>query len=253
MRHRFDLVGEIAVVTGAASGIGRAIAASFAAAGARVAAVGNHRDSLDTTCAELRQQGLELHPYVADVTSPAALRDVAAAVARDLGPVGVLAANAGINRPAAALDVTEADWDAVTAVNLKGVFFTCQAFGATMVAQRRGAIVITGSTFAMVGFPDRAPYAAGKAGAVHLARALATEWGPHGVRVNAVCPTVTRTALVAPLMTDPGYSQRMLSHIPLGRIAEPEDVAAAALFLASPAAAMVTGHALMVDGGWTCH
>lgn len=240
----FRLDGQVAVVTGGASGIGRTVAETLADAGATVAVI------------DIAARGQELpagatRAYSVDVSVPAELQGALASVVEEVGAPTVLVASAGIGIEHDALDVSEDEWDRVVDVNLKGAFLTCQAVARHMLAPaaRGGAITIVASNFGLVGYPARAPYVASKSGAVGLARALALEWAPR-VRVNSVCPCLVRTPLVEERLKTPGYAERMISQIPLGRIAEPADVAAAVLFLSGAAASMVTGHALAVDGGW---
>ena len=251
---RSDLVGAVAVVTGAASGIGLAIARRFAAAGASVAMVDLNEDALARASIQSDYgdtRDVRVATYTGDVASPAFLRSLATQIESDLGPVSILAASAGVVTQTAAVDVSEEEWDRVLSVNLKGAFFTCQAFAPGMLDRGRGSIVVMGSTWAIVGFERRAPYVASKAGLVGLVRGLALEWAGADVRVNAVCPIIVSTPMIAKLLEDTEYRTTMLQNIPLGRVASPEDVAEAVYFLASSSASMITGQALVVDGGWT--
>lgn len=245
----FRLDGRLAVVTGAASGIGHEIGRMFAEAGATVVAV--DIDPRVATADALAALGRRARGYVADVASADVVEETVRRISAETGVPDVVVASAGVSLEAAALDVSETDWGRVIDVNLKGTFFTCQSFARRMLAGgETGSIVLIASNFGQVGFPNRAPYVAAKAGLLGLARALALEWAPR-VRVNAVCPCLVRTPMVTDRLRDAEYAERMLSRIPLGRFAEPSDVAAAVLFLASSASSMITGHALSVDGGWT--
>jgi 2-deoxy-D-gluconate 3-dehydrogenase len=166
----------------------------------------------------------------------------------------VLVNNAGINVRQMAFDVTEDAWDRVLGVNLKGLFFMAQAVGRRMRDQRPagGSIVNIGSIMGVIGYSQRAAYCSSKAGVVNLSRVLAFEWAEHQIRVNTVCPTFVETPLTQPIFAqDPVFKEDVFRRTPLGRLATPEDVAAAVIYLAGPTAAMVTGHALVVDGGWT--
>ena len=167
------------------------------------------------------------------------------------GQIDILVNNAGINIPKYALDVTEEDWDLVLDINLKGLFFCSQAVGREMVKRKSGKIINISSQMGVIGYYKRAAYCSSKAGVVNLTRVLAIEWAPYGVRVNCIGPTFLRTPLTAPMFADEGYYQEIVDRIPLGDIGKPEDVVGAVVYLASPASDLVTGHALLVDGGWT--
>jgi 2-deoxy-D-gluconate 3-dehydrogenase len=199
----------------------------------------------------LSQHGVSTTAVGMDVTDLASIEAAVSAVVVALGGMDVLVANAGINVPKAALDVTEEDWDRVLDVDLKGVFFTCQAAARRMVARGRGSIVNIASQNGVIGYPQRAAYCAAKAGVVNLTRVLAIEWASHGVRVNAVGPTFVETPLTRITLSQPEIRDDILRRIPLGRLGTPEEVANAVLFLASPAASLITGTCLLADGGWT--
>lgn len=251
---QFRLDGQVALVTGATGGLGSAMCRAFAAAGARVALA----DLPDRAGAahELARaletgHGVLTAAVTLDVTD---VRGIEAAVAKAeaaLGPLDVAVANAGIAIRKPALELTEEDWDRVLDVDLKGVFFTCKAAGRGMVERGRGSIVCIASQNGLVGMEERAAYCAAKAGVVNLTRVLALEWATRGVRVNAVGPTFVHTALTERALGDAATRQGILDRIPLGRLGTAEEVANAVLFLASPAASLVTGACLAVDGGWT--
>lgn len=248
--ERGALDGVSAVVVGASRGIGAAIAQGLGAAGARVLIAGRDHEALEATRDAIVATGADAEVAavdLADIDSIRALADTA----RRHGPPAILVNSAGASITMPALDVTPDDWDRVHGVGLRGVFFTCQAFAPAMAGQGYGKIVTLGSTWGATVGPGRAVYSAAKAGVHHLTAALATEWAPLGIRVNAVAPTITRTPRVERRFeTDPGREAYALDRIPLGRIAEPADVVGAALFLAGPESDFVTGHTLFVDGGW---
>ncbi len=191
-------------------------------------------------------------PVVMDVTDVASVRAGVDLVASEYGRLDILVNNAGLNVPQGVFDVDEESWDAVLDTNLKGAFFAAQAAARHMVAgEEGGRIVNVASQAGVVGIEERSAYGASKAGVVLLTKVLAIELAPHAITVNSVAPTFVSTELTRATLEDPDWRERILSRIPLGRVGEVEDVAAAVLYLASPAAAMVTGHTLLVDGGWT--
>jgi NAD(P)-dependent dehydrogenase (short-subunit alcohol dehydrogenase family) len=238
---RFDLEGQTALVTGASRGIGHDLALAVAHAGAATLAGvrpgSPPPDELDAVELDLR-----------DVESIRA--GVAAAVER-LGKLDILVNNAGVGTNHDALDATEEEWDEVLDVNLKGLFFTCQAAGRHMVERGYGRIVNMSSQAGSVGIRRHAAYSASKGGVEQLTRVLALEWAQLGVTVNAVAPTFVRTPGTAERLDRPEFLADVLSRIPAGRVGSTMDVAGAVIFLASPAASLVTGSVLAVDGGWT--
>lgn len=250
MSVRID--GEVAVVTGVAKGIGRAVAEALAAAGARVAATHHSAD----TCREVAAALGDGHAgVVMDVASRASIEAAAVEIAETLGEPTVLVNNAGINRIAPAEALAEDDWRRVLDVNLTGTFATCQVFGSRMLAAGRGCIVNIASVIGPeVGAPGRAAYASSKGGIVGLTRVLGVEWAPRGVRVNAVEPGPVLTPMVERAIADGVIdTDAVVDRIPAGRLASPEDVARAVLLLASPEASFVTGQTLVVDGGYIAY
>ena len=244
----FDLSGKVAVVTGANTGIGQAIALALAEAGADIAAVG--RSPADETVAKARALGRKAEMIAADLSSIEPVgRVVEEAIAR-LGGLDILVNNAGIIRRADAVDFSEADWDAVIDTNLKSVFFLAQAAGRHMIAQGKGKIINIASMLTFQGGIRVPSYTASKAGVGGLTKLLANEWAAKGVQVNAIAPGYIATNNTAALQADPVRNQAILDRIPTGRWGAPEDLGGAAVFLASPASDYVTGHILAVDGGW---
>jgi NAD(P)-dependent dehydrogenase (short-subunit alcohol dehydrogenase family) len=236
---------KVALVTGASRGLGAGIAAALKEAGATVVGTSRKQGS-----AEQVAERLDSVPVAMDVSDVASVRDGVDRVASELGRLDILVNNAGLNIPQAVFDVDEESWDAVLDANLKGTFFCAQA-AARHMADRGGRIINVASQAGVVGIEERSAYGASKAGAILLTKVLAIELAQHGITVNAVAPTFIATELTRTTLENPAWRERILSRIPLGRVGEPEDVAAATVYLASPAAALVTGHTLMVDGGWT--
>lgn len=247
------VAGRTALVTGAGSGLGRCIALALAEAGADVAMteLSNRIENAQAVAASIRSMGRKAFTVKLDVTSVKSIQRAVARVLEQFSRIDILVNNAGINIPKQALEVTEEDWDRVLDVNLKGVFFCAQAVGREMVRRRSGKIINIASQNGVVGYHDRAAYCSSKAGVVNLTRVLALEWAPHQINVNAVAPTFVLTPLTEKMFANPAFSREIHRRIPLGRLAKPEDVAGAVVFLASPAADLITGHTLLVDGGWT--
>jgi NAD(P)-dependent dehydrogenase (short-subunit alcohol dehydrogenase family) len=245
-----DLAGRVALVTGAQQGIGAAIAREFAAAGADVAINWlNDEEAARQVADAVRAAGRRAVLYQADVARLDATREMVAAVERELGPIDVLVNNAGVFPRVAFLDMQESDWDLVLDINLKGACFCAQAAARAMVASgHQGSIINLTSGAAYRGSPRGVHYCASKGGVLSMTRQMALELAPHRIRVNAIAPGLTDTA-------QPRYGssedELMASGraLPLGRLATPEDIARAAVFLASDAAGFVTGHCLHVNGG----
>ncbi|MEE8601303.1 SDR family NAD(P)-dependent oxidoreductase [Euzebya tangerina] len=240
----FDLAGRVALVTGASRGIGRGLIDALAQAGATVAAACRNPD-------DLADAGPGILPYALDVTDTDQITATVNEIVADHGQLDILVANAGLGDNHPAVDVTPEDWDRMMAVNLKGLFFTCQAAGRVMLQQGHGRVIAMSSQASVVGIPDHAVYAASKGGVNQLVRVLALEWGPHGVTVNGVAPTFIRTPGTAERLDDPAFNASVVDRIPVGHVGSISDVAGAVVYLASDAGRMVNGSILMVDGGWT--
>jgi 2-dehydro-3-deoxy-D-gluconate 5-dehydrogenase len=249
------LRGKISVVTGAGSGLGLATAHTLAAEGAAVAVteLPGRIDRAEATVESITAQGGNAFSVALDVTSLQSIEAAVSHIVARQGRLDILVNNAGLNIAKAAFDVTEDDWDRVVDVNLKGLFFMAQAAGRAMRDQSPpgGVIINISSIMGLVGYYNRAAYCSSKAGVVNLTRVLAIEWAEHDIRVNAVCPTFVETELNRHLFADASFRNEILSRTPLKRLGTPEEVAAAVVFLASPAASLITGHALAIDGGWT--
>ncbi len=245
------LAGQVALVSGASRGIGRGLVRSLAAAGATVVAGARSTGDVADLAEEAAAAGRLVVPAEIDVTRTDLLRPTVERLEADLGRIDVLVNNAGIGANHDALDVTEADWDSMMDVNLKGLFFLTQAVGRGMVDRGYGRIVNISSQAGLVGIRRHAVYSATKGGVNLLTKVLALEWAPHGVTVNAVAPTFIRTPGTAERLDDPDVLADVLARIPVGRVGTTDDVAAAVIYLASAAAGLVTGTVLPVDGGWT--
>ena len=250
---RFDLDGKVALVTGASQGIGHDLVLALAHAGARVVPTARRVEGLDSLAAKVGEEGGEALPLRLDVGDLASIEEAFEGAVEGFGGVDILVNNAGIGTNHDAVDVTEEEWDDVVDVNLKGLFFACRAAGRRMIEQGSGRIINMSSQAGSVGIPRHAAYSASKAGVDGLTRVLALEWAPHGITVNAVAPTFVRTAGTAERLDDPEFMEGVLANIPVGRVGTTTDVAGAVVYLASPAASLVNGITLPVDGGWTAH
>ena len=250
------LNGKTALITGAGSGLGQAAAIALAAEGATaiVTELPDRLERAEQTVATIEQAGGKAKALPLNVLDLANIQACVEAAAKINGRLDILVNNAGVNIRRIAYDVTEADWDGVVDVNLKGVFFVAQAVGRQMRDQnpQGGCIINVASQMGLVGYYDRAAYCSSKAGVVNLTRVLAIEWAPDNIRVNSVCPTFVDTPLTKPMFeTNPAMGQDVLNRILNHRLATAEEIAAGIVYLASPGAAMVNGHALAIDGGWT--
>jgi NAD(P)-dependent dehydrogenase (short-subunit alcohol dehydrogenase family) len=236
------------LVTGAGRGIGLAAAAALAQAGAHVVLLARTGAEIEAAAAEIRTEGGSAEPLVLDVTDLASVRAAVAAQA----PFDVLVNNAGTNRPAPFLQVTEQDYDAITNLNQRAAFFVAQAVAQRMVeAGIRGSIIHISSQMGHVGGARRTVYCMSKHGVEGLTKAMAIDLAPHGIRVNTIGPTFIDTPLTRPFWNDKAFHEDVLRRIKLSRLGTVEDLMGAVVFLASDAAALVTGTSLVVDGGWT--
>ena len=244
----FSLEGRRALVTGGSSGIGLGCAVALAEAGAHVIIMARRQEQLDEVAAAMTEAG---HSVEVDVGDIGDIEGMAAAV-EHLRPLDIFVNSAGLARHAPATDTDPADFDAVMNVNLRGAYFASQAVAKAMMADgRKGSIINISSQMAVVGGIDRAVYCASKHAVEGFTKSMAIEMGPHGIRVNTVCPTFIRTPLTEQTFSQPARVKWIEEKIKLGRVGEVEDVMGAVRFLASDAAALVTGTALLIDGGWT--
>jgi 2-deoxy-D-gluconate 3-dehydrogenase len=248
MASLFDLTGKIAIVTGANTGIGQAIALALASSGADVACVG--RTPAQDTADRIKAMGRRAEIISADLSTIDPVERIVDETAAKLGGVDILVNNAGIIRRADAVDFTEADWDAVIDTNLKSVFFLSQAAGRHMIARGSGKIINIASMLTFQGGVRVPSYTASKSGIGGLTKLLANEWASKGINVNAIAPGYIATANTAALQADEARNRSILERIPAGRWGDASDLGGAAVFLSSRAADYVQGHVLAVDGGW---
>jgi len=242
-----------AFVTGGSQGLGAAIALALARDGFDVAVSELSAAPLEPILASVRALGRRAHPVVLDLRDQASVERAMASVVEAFGELDVLVNNAGVTLRQSALDVTRAEWNEVIGVMLTGTFFMSQQMGRHLVSRRRaGSIISLASTHGFVGLAQRSTYGIAKGGIIQMTRMLAIEWAEHGIRVNAIAPgTVETPSRAAYFDANPEFRERMLKRIPIGRFATPEEIAAAAVYLASPAAAYITGQTLLLDGGLT--
>jgi NAD(P)-dependent dehydrogenase (short-subunit alcohol dehydrogenase family) len=249
---QLDFTARVALVTGAGAGIGRACAIALARAGAIVAVTDIDGAAARAVADVIGGEGHHAWPATLDVSSEGQADSVIAEAVARFGRIDVLVNNAGVGARTAAVDLALERWQRVLDIGLSGAFLCARSAARHMIGRGSGAIVNVSSIMGLCGgglYPNAA-YHAVKGALVNLTRALALEWAPHGIRVNAVAPAFTRTALVEPLLADAEMTRKIIDATPLGRLVEPEEVASAVLFLASDEAAMITGHTLPVDGGW---
>jgi NAD(P)-dependent dehydrogenase (short-subunit alcohol dehydrogenase family) len=245
----FRLDGQTAVVVGGAGGLGAAMARGLAGAGAAVAVADANAARAKVVADGIAGAAGRALAVAVDVADAASVERMAAEVEAALGPIDVLVNSAGVTHRSPAADFPEAAWHRVIAVNLTGVFHGCQVVGRRMLARRRGRIVNIASIAGQIGLTGTVAYAASKGGVVMLTRALAVEWAPHNVRVNAIAPSWFESNIGDLIHREPGYAERAMRRVPVGRMGTPDELIGAVLYLASDASTMVTGHILAVDGG----
>jgi gluconate 5-dehydrogenase len=247
----FSVNGQVVLVSGGSRGIGRAIAEGFARRGARVIITGRDQATLEQTAGAMSAAGTNVQSLVCDVAQPAAIDRLVAQVMRECDRIDTLVNSAGVNRRKAAAMITAEDFDFVLDINLKGAFLLSQAVGRQMIQQRSGSQINIASLATDRPLKHVGPYAMSKAGLGQMTRSLAMEWAVHGVRVNAIAPGFIVTDLTRKLWADQQMQAWVKANTPQGRLGQPEDLVGTALFLASPAAAFLTGQILYVDGGFS--
>lgn len=247
----FRLDGKKALVTGAATGFGQAISIALGKQGADVVISDKPEVSLDETAEKLREYGCRVYQVGIDVRDLAQIKSGIKTALNEMGRIDILVNNAGINRPAAGLEVIESEWDDHYNTNVKGGFFMAQAVAPSMIAQKWGRIIFITSQSGLIGIPGQPIYCSSKGAVIQLVRTLGVEWARHGITVNNVAPTFAETNLTRRRLQNPEFLKFVLGKIPAGKLAVPEDVAAAVVYLASEEACMVNCATLSVDGGWT--
>ncbi len=247
---KFDLSGRIAVVIGGTSGIGRAIAHGLAEAGADVVTTSRRVEQVESTCKEIEERGRRTLRICSDVSDRASLQNLLDESVREFGKVDILVNSAGRTKRAPTVDFAEEDWDAILETNLTGTLRACQIFGRQMLEQKYGRIINIASLSTFVSLFEVAAYSASKAAVASLTKSLAIEWAKHGVNVNAIAPGVFKTDLNRELLESTERGREFQMRTPMGRFGQVEELAGAAVFLASDAASFVTGEVLVVDGGF---
>lgn len=247
----FSLTDKVAIVTGASKGLGYGVALALADAGAHVVVTSRSLERAVPVADEIREMGRDALPLELEVRSLESIDAMVEATTDRFGQIDILVNNAGINIPEPALEITEEHWDRLMDINLKGLFFCSQRVGQVMVSQNQGKIINIGSQMGFVGGKLRAAYCSSKGGVVQLTKVLAIEWAKHGVNVNGVAPTFLKTPFTAAMFENREFYEEVVGNILFGRLGEVEDVLGAIVFLSSSAADLITGHTILVDGGWT--
>ena len=249
----FDLTGKVGIVTGAGRGVGYHIALAFAKYGADLVVCSRTLSELEGVGKEIEKFGWRVLIQQMDVTKIPEIHTMVGETVKAFGHVDVLVNNAGVNIPQKAQEVTEEAWDKIMNTNLKALFFCAQAVGKVMIKQKKRKIINISSQAGCVGLPLRAAYCSSKGGVNQLTRVLAIEWAPYNVLVNAIAPTFVETPFSKPMFEKEGFREYVLKNILLGRVGQPQDIVGGVIYLASEASNLVTGHVLLIDGGWTAH
>ncbi|MDW0116214.1 glucose 1-dehydrogenase [Sporosarcina thermotolerans] len=247
----FGLNGKVAIVTGSSRGIGKEVAISLAKAGADIALIARNEEDLNEVAREIEKHGRKALSVPMDLLNINEMEDKIKKIHTHFGKIDILVNNAGINIPKPALEVTEEDWDKVLDINLKSVFFLCKTVAKYMIPNNEGKIINMSSQMAFVGYYKRAAYSSSKGGLLQLTKSLAIEWSKYNINVNSIAPTFIETPMTKPMFEDKAFLEEVLNRIPLGRLGKIEDLFGAVIYLSSSSSDMVTGHTVMVDGGWT--
>ncbi len=245
-----DLSGKAAIVTGGSKGIGFGMACALAHAGADIVVVSRNLAEGEEAAKEIQAMGRKSIAISCDVTVPEAVDEMVAKAVATFGKVDILLNNAGMNIRKPVVDLSAEEWDRVLSTNLKGIFLVAQRVGKEMIKQKSGKVINIASILGVIGLPWLAPYAASKGGIVQLTKVLALEWAQFNINVNAIAPAYIRTPMTEGWLTDQVRLQAILSSTPMGRLGSIEDLAGPVVFLASDWSSYITGHTLMVDGGW---
>lgn len=245
-----NLAGKSAVVTGGSKGIGLGMAQALAHAGADIVIVSRNLAEGEAAAQQMRDMGRKSIAISCDVTSPAAVEEMVAKAVASFGKIDILLNNAGMNIRKPVVDIAEEDWDKVIDTNLKGIFLVAQAVGKEMIKHKGGKIINIASIMGVVGMPWLASYCSSKGGVVQLTKVLALEWAQYNINVNCIGPAYIRTPMTAGWLNDPERLKTILASTPLNRLGEIEDLAGPVVFLASDWSNYITGHTLLVDGGW---
>jgi NAD(P)-dependent dehydrogenase (short-subunit alcohol dehydrogenase family) len=253
MLECFDLTGSRAIVTGASRGIGFAVARGLAQAGASIIMVARGEESLKAASDRIMKEtgNRNIDVRVCDITVVEEIRKLFDEIWDSYGRLDILVNNVGVSIPVSILDATEEHWNRMMDMNAKSLYFCSQAFGRKIFAsEHQGSIINIASQLSFVGYPNRSIYCGAKGNVLQLTKAMAVEWAPK-IRVNGIAPTYIETEMNTSMLSEPAFRNEVISRIPMGRIGEPEDIGGAAVYLASQAAKLVTGHTIVVDGGWT--
>lgn len=248
--NKFALAGKTALVIGASRGLGQGMAKALAEAGADLALVARSISSLEAFAEEVKRLNRRCLALPKDISNPSEIQEVVKRVIDDFGKIDILINSQGTQVRKPAFEMTEQDWDGLMSVNLKSVFFTCQAVGKEMAKQGKGKIINVASLTSVIGLPNISIYGASKGGVAQLTKALAVEWAPYHINVNAVLPGYYLTAMTEALFKNEERRKWILGRIPLGRTGVPEDLAGTVVFLSSEASDYITGQIIPVDGGW---
>ena len=247
----FDIKGKTAVITGASQGIGKEIAFFLAEKGAKVALISRNNEKLQSIVHDLNEAGHESMAISQDLKEIEKLQNTMDEIFSYFGSIDILINNAGINITDPVENITENDWDNILDLNLKSVFFCCQAAGYYLKKSVNGKVITMSSQMAKVGYYNRVAYCSSKGGVTQLTKSLAIEWAKEKINVNAIAPTFIETPMTKPMFENKEFKEDILSRIPLGRLATVQDLLGTVLFLSSSSSNMITGQTIYVDGGWT--
>lgn len=247
----FSLKDKVVIVTGASKGIGKELAIALAKAGANVALIARNEEDLNALTKELKKIGSDAYAVSMDLTKVEGIPSGIKKIHDYYGKIDILVNNAGTNIAVPAIEVSESDWDRVLDINLKSAFFISKSVAEYMIPRNKGKIINMSSQMALVGYYKRAAYSSSKGGLMQMTKALAIEWASHNINVNSVAPTFIETPMTKPMFEQEDFLEEVLSRIPMKRLGKAEDLFGAVIYLSSEASNLVTGHTLVVDGGWT--